>query len=165
MSTKSTYETSHHNFVRAYKMINEYVTGIYLLPQKLADDAGKTLDNYYIPANTPGSEEKINTSCRLVIDFMNQLDDFTVQTMQLFKEHKKHVNATREYMRRVSTAQLNHPGSPFEAGNDTTALLTPELNNLMDGLKEIKDKADKMITRLEKLEMRWENIKINNSAY
>ena len=154
------YNLSHHNFVEAYKMINEYVADLYQLPKKLVEDAGNALDNFCCEDSMSSTNIKLEKSCRVVIDFMDQLDEFTLQTIQLFNEHKKHVDATRIYIRKVYAIQakpgINNASKEMQACNE----LTLELNKLLDGLREIKVKADEMVSRLEKLELRWENVRV-----
>ena len=141
-------------------MINEYVAELYRLPKKLVEDAGSALDTFCCEDSMPLTNIKIEKSCKVVIDFMDQLDEFTVQTIQLFNEHKKHVNATRTYIRKVYAMQTkfgrNNTSTEMQVYNE----LTLELDKLLNGLREIKEKADDMVSRLEKLELRWENIKV-----
>ncbi len=154
------YNLSHHNFVEAYKMINEYVAELYQLPKKLVEDAGSALDTFCSEDSKSATNIKVEKSCRVVIDFMDQLDEFTLQTIQLFNEHKQHVDATRIYIRNVYAIQaksgLDNTSKEMQTYNE----LALELNKLLEGLREIKVKADEMIGRLEKLELRWENIKV-----
>ena len=153
------YNLSHHNFIEAYKMINEYVAELYHLPKKLVEDAGNALDIFCTEEETSGEGAKIKQSCTVVIDFMDQLDDFTVHTISLFNEHKKHVDETRKYIRTVSALKYTKQGKPNQPEPDYKEL-TNQLNELLNGLKSIKYRADDMVIRLEKLELRWENIKV-----
>lgn len=154
------YNASHHNFIMAYKIINEYVAELYKLPKRLVEDAGQALDNFCCEDQKPAANYKIKKSCRVIIDFMDQLDVFTVHTIGLFNEHKKHVDQTRVYIRKISALKMKYNGSHTEKEMEEYARLAPELNKLLEGLRNIKQKADDMITRLEKLELRWENIKV-----
>lgn len=154
------YNLSHHNFIEAYKMINEYVAELYQLPKKLVEDAGNVLDTFCCEDSKPSASIKVERSCRVVIDFMDQLDDFTVNTIQLFNEHKKHVDETRKYIRKVSALQTKYKESNSINVIEECNHLTEELNNLLKGLRLIKEKADEMVSRLEKLELRWESIKV-----
>jgi hypothetical protein len=154
------YNLSHHNFIEAYKMINEYVAELYKLPKRLVEDAGNALDSFCVEEEQPNSNVKVKRSCTVVIDFMDQLDDFTMHTIQLFDEHKKHVDETRKYIRMVSACQNKYKGQLALAESKDYIVLTKELNKLLSGLKLIKERADEMVNRLEKLELRWENIKV-----
>ena len=42
--------------------------------------------------------------------------------------------------------------------------LTPELSKLSSELKQIKEKADDMVSRLEKLELRWAHLRVKVCA-
>jgi hypothetical protein len=155
------YNLSHHNFIEAYKMINEYVAELYRLPTKLVEDAGSALDDFCSEEVKPDQSVKVKRSCTVVIDFMDQLDDFTVHTIQLFDEHKQHVEQTRQYIRKVSALQNKTKGKPGASLPQDYKELTEELNKLLNGLKSIKERADDMVSRLEKLELHWESIKVS----
>ncbi|MES2619945.1 MAG: hypothetical protein V4615_03765, partial [Bacteroidota bacterium] len=144
----------------AYQMINEYVAELYHLPEKLVEDAGQTLESMCCEKSKPLSDLKMHRSCQVVIDFMDQLDDFTVHTIKLFGQHKKHVEATRVYIRRVSALKTKHKGSNSVKELEDYNKLMPELDNLLNGLKLIKESADNMIARLDKLDLRWQTIKV-----
>jgi hypothetical protein len=154
------YNLSHHNFIEAYKMINEYVAELYRLPKRLVEDAGNALDNFCTEDQIPQADLKVKRSCAVVIDFMDQLDEFTVHTITLFNEHKHHVDETRRYIRKVSALQNKGLGKTEREEKEAYKELTAELNKLLSGLKKIKQSADEMVTRLEKLELRWERIKV-----
>lgn len=154
------YNLSHHNFIEAYKMINQYVAELYQLPKKLVEDAGQALDTFCCEESGTNTNFKVENTCEVIIDFMDQVDEFTVHTIRLFNEHKKHVDETKNYIRKVSAlkAKYRNGNSPKELKEYNQ--LAPELNNLLEELKKIKGKADDMVVRLEKLEFRWENIKV-----
>ena len=154
------YNLSHHNFIEAYKMINEYVAELYQLPKRLVEDAGEALDNFFYADSKPQTSFKMKKSCMVVIDFMDQLDEFTLNTIELFNQHKKHVDATRSYIRKVSALQTKYKALSVPMIKEEYIELIKDLDHLLKDLRLIKEKADNMISRLEKLELHWEDIKI-----
>jgi hypothetical protein len=149
------YNLNHSNFVGAYKLINEYVTDLYLLPKQFADDAGRVMDTISNQYAIPQAPQDSNATLRAVLDFVNQLDGLTMHTVNLFNEHKLHIDQTEVYMRQVESLKINNE----EVSDLEYSELAAEVSDLMKGLKSIKEKADKTIEWLDRLEERWEQIK------
>jgi hypothetical protein len=155
------YRCVQHDFNETYRSVNKYVTELYMLPKKFVDDTGPALDrfikDYYFPENSVS--DNTNNSFTTVVDFINQLDEFTQGTIELFAAHKLHTDRSRAYMQRVSQLnEKNHGKIVSEYAVDYIEL-TPELTTLHNDLRKLKVTADDMVNRLEKLELRWENIR------
>jgi hypothetical protein len=162
-SASEQYHLTHSNFVEAYRMVNEYVTELYRLPKQFIDETEGAINAASAKHFTPKSPSSTDKSMRVVIDFMDQLDSFTMHTINLFNEHMKHIEATEVYMKKVIL--LDTQSKPAELAGEYSSLL-PEVNRLMDGLKDIKLKADDTLDWLEKLEVNWSDVqvKIKNAA-
>ena len=155
------FHLAHGNFTEAYKMVNEYVTELYLLPKMFLDETWATMDKLTTGRTAPHHSEKTNKPLAAAVKFMDQLDEFTVQTIALFNQHMKHIDATEVYMRKVTLMKAKHIGKNLWEHETEYAALSPELNKLMDGLREIKLNADDTLVRLESLEIKWEDIQVN----
>ncbi len=160
------YHLNHSNFVEAYKMVNEYVTELYRLPKQFLEETEGAINAVSAKHFTPKSPSSNDKSLRVVVEFMDQLEEFTMSTISLFNEHMKHIEATEVYMKKVIVMDTQSNGGKAPGFWAEYASLTPEVTGLMDGLKEIKVKADDTLNWLEKLEMNWEEIqvKIKNAA-
>ena len=153
------YTALHNDFSEAYKTVNQYVISLYSLPKKFIEETGPMLDRFVREYSVPGSPRNHDLSTRAILDFVGQVDAFTLNTVELFDLHKKHVDNCVSYMKQVHQLEtLHHTSSLSECANDYIGL-TPQLQVLQNGLTEIKLKADNMVRRLEKLEVRWEKIK------
>lgn len=157
------YSKLHNEFAEYYTVINKYIIELYALPRKFIVQTGPVLDRFLREHTVPGSPRDANNSSMSVLQFIGHLDDFTIDAIKLFTEHKAHVTACAEYLKKVTQLQQSY-------GEDETAQymhesvgLTPELFNLHQGLIDIKAKADTMIMRLKKLEMKWDGIRITLS--
>ncbi len=152
------YRCVQHDFNESYKIVNKYVADLYLLPKKFIDNTGPVLDrfikNYSFGESTTGVSQ-----FESVVDFIDQLDDFTGKTMELFNEHKSHNDRSKEYLKKVSELSEKNSGRIISEYAVDFIELTPELVKLNNDLKKIKDHADRMVTKLSNLEMRWENIR------
>jgi phage gp36-like protein len=160
------YRCVQHDFNEAYRAINKYVTELYMLPKKFVDNTGPALDryikNYYFPENSVSDNS--NNSFSTVVDFINQLDDFTQGTIELFTEHKMHSDRSKAYMQRVSQLKEKNYGKIVSEYAVDYIELTPELTSLHKDLGKLKARADEMVNRLEKLELRWESIRVRIRA-
>ncbi len=151
------YSLTHSNFIGAYKLINEYVTDLYMMPKQFADDAGRVMDTIANQYAIPQSPQDSKPGLRAVLDFINQLDGLTLHTICLFDEHKVHIDRTEVYMRHVEALELKGE----EISDLEYSELAADVSDLMKGLKAIKEKADKTIQWLDQLEERWEVIKLD----
>ncbi len=149
------YNLSHSNFVAAYKLINEYVTDLYMMPKHFSEEAGKVMDVIHREYAIPQAPEKSNETFRSVLEFVKQLDAFTLHTINLFNEHKAHLDWSEVYMNNVE--RMKNAG---EVISDLEySELAEEVNELLSGLRMIKEKADKTIEWLDQLDVRWESIR------
>ncbi|HWB64187.1 MAG TPA: hypothetical protein VG603_11790 [Chitinophagales bacterium] len=158
------YRCVQRDFNEAYKMVNDYVTDLYLLPKKFIDNTGPALDIYIKNYSFASSESRDNNSYQSVIDFISQLDDFTAGTMELFSEHKTHCDRSKAYLRKVLELNERNAGKIVSEYAVDYIELTPELRQLHNELKKIKEKADDMVDKLDRLELRWENIRVKVRA-
>ena len=154
------YRCVQHDFNEAYKMINKYVADLYLLPKKFIDNTGPALDRYIQEYSFPEGNGRNTTSFNTVLEFINQLDDFTQGTMELFNEHKRHSDRSRAYLQKVAEINEKNMGKIISEYAIEYVELTPELNSLHSELKNLKNKADAMVDRLERLELRWESLRV-----
>ncbi len=153
------YHLTHTNFVEAYKMVNEYVTELYRLPKKFLDETEGTMNSVsskHLSAKAPSANDM---SMRVVADFMSQLDEFTMHTIGLFNEHMKHIDETEAYLFNAKALEAKQKGSSWTAFASEYSDLTPKVDELMVGLKQIKERADDTLVWLEKLEVKWEDVR------
>lgn len=149
------YNLSHSNFVAAYQLINEYVTDLYMMPKSFSEEAGKVMDVISREYAIPQSPEKSNEAFREVLDFVKQLDAFTLHTINLFNEHKAHMDCSEVYLKNVECMRNSEDViSDLEYHE-----LAEEVNGLLSGLRSIKEKADKTIEWIDQLDFRWEAIR------
>lgn len=153
----------HSDFNTAYKMVNEYVSELYVLPKKLIDNTSPVLNRFISDYNfMPGPAA--NASYETVLEFIHQMDEFAEETQLLFVEHKQHNDRSRVYLKKINELNEKNSGRMVSEYAFDYIDLTPELTELHEGLKRIKVKADKMVDKLEKLELRWNTVKVKVRA-
>jgi hypothetical protein len=154
------YSSLHNDFTEYYTVINRYIMELYSLPRKFIVETGPVLDRFLREHTIPGVPKSTDDSSMTVLQFISHLDDFTMDTIRLFTEHKTHVAACSDYLKKVTRLQASCGEDETEQYMLESINLTPELFNLHKGLIDIKAKADAMIMRLKKLEMKWDGIRI-----
>ncbi|HLP21882.1 MAG TPA: hypothetical protein VK174_16325 [Chitinophagales bacterium] len=165
-SAAEQYHFTHSNFVEAYKMVNEYVTELYRLPKRFLEETEGTMNALTNKHFAPKAPSANDTNMRVVVEFMDQLDEFTMNTIDLFNDHMKHIDATEAYMKKAVALESPTVGIIENPDAQVYSQLIPEVEQLLGGLKEIKQRADDTLGWLEELEVNWETIQgeIKNAA-
>ncbi len=158
------YRCVQHDFNEAYKMVDSYVRDLYVLPKKFVENTGPALDNYIKDYHSGSNKLKITTPYDAVLDFIDQLDEFTEDTLQLFEEHKVYSEKRKNYLNKVENLKARTSGKIVSEFAVDFIELTPEVSELQKGLKKIKLHADEMVDKLERLELRWESLRVNARA-
>jgi len=153
-----------HDFAEANKLVDSYVRDLYVLPEKFVESTGPALDRYIKNYSFPDGEKRNVTPYDAVLDFIEQLDSFTENTFALYEEHKVLNEKSNKYLKKVEWMARKSKGKVvMEYAGDFVGL-TPELVELNKGLKQIKARADEMVDMLEKLELRWEGLRMEVRA-
>ena len=153
------YSTLHNDFSEDYQEINKYVLGLYAYPKKIIDETAPALDRFIREYSVPGTPRSHDLSTKAIFEFISQVDVFTAETVELFNEHKLHVNCCAAYMKKVVEIEQKQDTNLDAECADDYIKLVPYVLNLRNQLTRLKRKADNMIARLTKLELRWVRIK------
>lgn len=146
------------NFYEAYQLVNEYIVELYRLPRKFVEEAEPAMERYMKEYGIPGSPRRNVLSYPEVAAFIDQLDDLTIEVLLLFKQHKSHFGKSAVYMKKVTMKEPVTENSTVAARVSKRELIN-ELDMLNVGLMDIKVKADEMISKMEKLELKWFRLK------
>ena len=161
-TVKSRYEHFsflHQDFFESYQVVNQYVSELYTKPKKFISETSPALNNLLREISIPRSPEKNNPVAGGVVEFISELDKFTVETVQLFEAHKNHVSESVNYLNEINRLKTENKGKKMYDFALDYIQLTPQLHKLNNGLTQIKLNADNMADKLELLELRWERIK------
>ena len=153
------YSALHTIFTVDYQEINQYVLDLYSRPKQFIDETGPSVERFLREYTLPGAPRSAELPTGVILDFIGQIDEFTSQTTVFFNEHKVHVDECDKYMQKVSAMQSNTNDKASDEIVPGLTDITSELIYVHEGLKHIKEKADSMAERLEKLESRWATMK------
>lgn len=153
------YNALHDIFSVDYHEINQYILDLYNRPKQFIEETGPPLDRFLREYTLPGAPRSAGVSTGAILEFIGQIDEFSCQTAGLFNEHKAHVDQCTKYMQKASQLKTIEKHGPANRVVSELTDLTPELISVHEGLKQIKQKADSMAEKLEKLEARWGDVK------
>jgi hypothetical protein len=153
------YSLMHDIFSADYHEVNQYVLALYTRPKQFIEETQDPLDRFLREYTLPGTPRQAEVPTHAVLEFISQIDEFTAQTTGLFDEHKAHVDLCSKYMLKVQVLKEIEQGKLDEEVQLNFIELAPELFEVHQGLKNIKEKADSMAAKLENLQNRWAGIK------
>ncbi len=154
-NTYDHYCNLHRQFIDEYKTISANIAELYQLPKKFIEENAVAMDRYMAESSVPGAPDSSDGTMRGVKDFIYRIEDFKLQIMGLFFEHRGLIEKCTEYMKKVQ--EIKSSADATGAEEKLTALI-PELTSLRFRLKCIEEKAGGMLTRLESVEGNWKNI-------
>ena len=150
-NTYDQYCNLHRQFVDEYKTISVNIAELYQLPKKFIEENAVAMDRYMAESAIPGAPDSSDGSVRSVKDFIYRIEDFKLQIMGLFFEHRGLIEKCTVYMKKVQEIKA----SDATGAEEKLTALIPELTSLRFGLKCIEEKAGGMISRLESVEGKW----------
>jgi hypothetical protein len=161
-STGSRFEyfnTLHNNFSSLYPSVNHRVINLYSRPRNFIMETGPVIDQFLKTYAIPGQPCSQDMQRRDMLQFINQMDDFTNATMYLFELHKVHVARCSIYMDTIANLDAGNNGRLTERKMDAYISLTPQLIELHNGLRELSARAENMKGRLQTLQLRWNDLR------
>lgn len=151
----------HRQFMAEYKTISAHVAELYQMPKKFIEENASAMDRYMAECSVPGSPDSSDGSVRSVKEFIYRIEDFKLQIMGLFFEHRALIEKCTVYMQKVQ--ELKMSPDTLDAEAKFTELI-PELTTIRFGLKCIEEKAGGMISRLQSVEGKWNIINQSMAA-
>jgi hypothetical protein len=148
------YLSLHNEFSEEHRILNKEIIELYVLPKIFIEEnesAIRTFVENNSQVDIPGTAE---LSFRGIRDFLYKVENFKLQTMELFFEHKAYIDSCSEYVKSVAESRQGESSKNYME-------LIPKVNELRSQLKNLHERAITMAIRLEKIESRWANIRIN----
>ncbi|HLP50783.1 MAG TPA: hypothetical protein VK154_07860 [Chitinophagales bacterium] len=145
----------HTDFITEYKIISARVAELYKMPKRFIEENAVEMDRYMVESSMPGSPDNVNPAHSGVREFIYRIEDFKLQIMGLFFEHRMLIEKCTEYMQKVQLLKMESNDAYME---EKLVELIPELTTLRFKLKCIEEKATGMLSRLESVEGKWNAI-------
>lgn len=145
----------HQEFINEYKTVSVRIAELYKSPKRFIEDNASDMDRFMAESMIPGSPSDMNPGLAGVREFISRIEDFKLQVMGLFFEHRMLIEKCTEYMQKVQLFKAEADANYME---EQLVALIPELNALRFKLKCIEEKAGGMMSRLESVESKWNAI-------
>lgn len=145
----------HTGFINEYKVVSVRIAELYQSPKRFIEDNASEMDRYMAESSVPGSPQDVTPAHASVREFIYRIEDFKLQIMSLFFEHRMLIEKSTEYMQKVQLFKLEENEATME---EKLVELIPEISALRFKLKCIEEKAGGMMSRLETVESKWNAI-------
>ncbi len=156
--TYHSYLSLQATFNQEYKVINRQIIELYQQPKKFIEENEKRIKafiknqpNEVIPGNAELSYKGLR-------DFGFELEDFKLQAMQLFFEHRSYIDKCTAFVLKINEMKAKYGDNPPAACGVEYIEFIPELHGLRMGVKDLHEKAHDMVKRLERIKERWNRI-------
>ena len=154
--TYQSYISLHEEFNHEHRILSKRITDMYQLPKEFMEEHEKGIQNCLNGRVQDGAPHHSELSHNGIRDFLFIVEDFKLQTMELFFEHRVHIDKCTIYVMKVSELQNKHEKSPeYE---EECIKLIPQLEELKQGLNNLLSKAEMMVENLEQIKTRWQKI-------
>jgi hypothetical protein len=156
--TYQSYLSIHNDFNEEHRSISRQITDLYQLPKKFMEENEKAIQICVSENNSDGAPHHSELSPIGIRDFLFIIEDFKLQTMELFFEHRVHIDKCTMYVLKVNELRSKSQGEEPLERQDEYVQLIPQLGELRTGLSTLLEKAKAMANRLESIQTRWNRI-------
>jgi hypothetical protein len=157
-ATYQNYLSLHQDFNEEHKSISRQITELYQLPKKFMEENEKAIQTCVAERHPDGTPHHVELSPIGIRDFLFIVEDFKLQTMELFFEHRVHIDKCTVYVMKVNELKAKGKAVDFSETQEEYVQLIPQLEELRSGLNRLLEKAIAMGSRLEAIEARWNKI-------
>lgn len=156
--TYQNYLSLHRNFNEEHRSVSRQITDLYQLPKKFMEENEKAIQSCMSERTPNGVPHHAELSHNGIRDFLFIVEDFKLQTMELFFEHRVHIDKCTIYVVKVADLQKKSDSRTTSETEAEHVKLIPQLEELQLGLKTLLEKAEAMASRLEIIQARWDRI-------
>ena len=103
--TYQSYLNLHQNFNEEHKSISRQITDLYQLPKNFMEENEKAIQMCLSDRKPSDAPHHVELSYHGMRDFLFIVEDFKLQTMELFFEHRVHIDKCTIYVMKVAEIQ------------------------------------------------------------
>lgn len=159
LDTYNQYLSLHQTFNEEHRTISRQITDLYLLPKKFMEENEKAIQLCLKNRKQETVPHHAELSPFGIRDFLFTVEDFKLQTMELFFEHRLHIDKCTVYVLKVTELQDKFRSKNTPEYEEEFVKLIPQVEELRAGLNNLLVKAKQMAKQLEVIQLRWNKIK------
>ena len=144
------YMKLHRRFSETYTTVYKYVMDFYPQPQKFIQEAAPKVESYVEDFWDHKNAPPENGSFRELVFFAQDFKEFAANANNVFEEYKVLHSQSGNYIKTIFRLK-----EKSEANCNDYAKLIPELNKLITGFDQVKQKTDMAAKELQKLQIEW----------
>lgn len=148
-----------HDLQEVYQDVTTRLEEIYPLPKKFIEQTAPAVDKYLKEFSKPSTGNDNYFVFQAIMGFMQQFDDFALMTNKIFTDYKVSADNYKEHEQRIIQLLQENTEDMVNESAKSYQELTPELIELSNRLKSVKERSEEMVKRLERIETRWNKIK------
>ena len=153
--TSKNYNSLYHDFTEAYTNVHSLTREFYPMAKRFVEHTEPELNRIVQKISNEESEQGGPMAYEKLVLYMNHFDDFTLMANKLFADLKVLLERSDKFMNRMIDLKINQPEWNVTDPEKCYQELIPELGQLVEGLKEMPDRATGLVTKMKKLETDW----------
>ncbi len=157
--TSKNYNSLYRDFTEAYTSVHSLTREFYPMAKRFVEHTEPELNRIVQKISHEESDKGGPLAYQNLVLYMNHFDDFTLMANKLFADLKSLLERSDKFMNRMLDLKLSQPDWNIADAEKYYNELIPELGELVDGLKQMPERAAGLAVKMKKLETDWKKTK------
>jgi hypothetical protein len=153
------YNALYHDFTEAYTSVHSLTREFYPMAKKFVEHTEPELSRIVQKISHEESDRGGPLAYQNLVIYMNHFDDFTLMANKLFADLKILLERSDKFMNRMIDLKMKQPDWNITEAEKCYKELIPELGDLVEGLKQMPERANGLVAKMKKLEIDWKKTK------
>lgn len=154
------YNALYHDFTEAYTSVYSLSREFYPQAKKFVEHTEPELSSFVDKISNAENEKGGPIAYQKLVLYMNHFDDFTLMANRLFADLKSVLERSDKFMNRLIELKMSMESKPNDGLSEKNYNeLLPELDELVNGLKKMPERATQLALKMKKLEVDWNTTK------
>lgn len=153
------YNSLYHDFTEAYTSVYGLSREFYPQAKRFVEHTEPELTMIVTKISHSENDKGGPFAYQKLVLYMNNFDDFTLMANKLFADLKVLLEKSDKFMTRLLDIKMNIKSKTNDDARQRYSELIPELDELVNGLKQMPERASGLVMKMKKLETDWEKTK------
>lgn len=149
------YDALYHDFTVAYADFHLLKQELYPTTKRFIETTEPELNRLVKRLESGTSSNATPMLFQTLMKYMSHFDDFILEANRFFGELKEMHNQCDGFMQKVLAVKANAEQTGNQHDLDALQLFTPELDNLLNQIRQMPEKADALDKKMKKLTEQW----------